>query len=205
MARPRLLPGPDVPDDELDDIIAAPFAPPPEPEPDFAPGLDESDDGELPGLTPDPEPAHIRPQRGRQTSDRAPKQRAPRVTATIRKDVEAKISFVLTPAGHAWSARDPVCGTTFLGQVPDISDALADIVCDSPDLLAWFTGPAGGFMKYFKLFMALAPVGFAVSGHHYSEQARQLREENARRKAQGLPPLVLQPQAPPADYSAYAA
>ena len=94
-----------------------------------------------------------------------------RVTALTRRDVEAKIRFVLHPAGQVWSARDPVCGGTFAVQEPEVSSALAEIVCDSPDLLAWFTGPAGGFMKYFRLVMALQPVGLAVWAHHVAHLA----------------------------------
>jgi hypothetical protein len=89
-----------------------------------------------------------------------------RVTAGIRKDVEAKIRFVLLPAGQFWQIRDQLCGGTFVQQEPEISGALAEIVCDSPDLLAWFTGPAGGFMKYFRLLMAVQPVAVMVWMHH---------------------------------------
>ena len=96
---------------------------------------------------------------------KAPKARI-KVTAATRKDVHAKIRFVLVPAGEIWQARDRICGGTFVQQEPAVSDALAEIVCDSPDLLAWFTGPAGGFMKYFRLVMALQPVGLAVWAHH---------------------------------------
>ena len=101
---------------------------------------------------------------------KAPKARV-RVTATVRRDVHAKIRFVLVPAGGLWQARDPLCGATFAAQEPEVSDALADIVCDSPDLLAFFTGPAGGFMKYFRLMMALQPVGLAVWAHHIAHVA----------------------------------
>lgn len=89
-----------------------------------------------------------------------------RITATLRKDVHAKIRFVLYPAGQAWQIRDQPCGGTFVQQEPEISAALAEIVCDSPDLLAWFTGPAGGFMKYFRLVMAVQPVAFMLWSHH---------------------------------------
>ena len=113
-------------------------------------------------LTPDRPAGRLRePRRTTTTSGRRI-----RVTATIRKDIEAKIRFVLVPAGQIWAARDPICGGTFAHQEPLVSESLAEIVCDSPDLVAWFTGPAGGFMKYFKLAAALQPVGMAVWAHH---------------------------------------
>jgi len=100
------------------------------------------------------------------TSGKASGKAKTRITAGLRKDVEAKIRFVLMPAGQAWQIRDPLCGGVFSRQEPEISSALAEIVCDSPDLLAWFTGPAGGFMKYFRLLMAVQPVGMMIWAHH---------------------------------------
>lgn len=89
-----------------------------------------------------------------------------RVTAAIRKDVEAKIRFVLMPGAQLFAMRDPVCGSVAVEQEPEISSAFAEIVCDSPDLVAWFTGPAGGFMKYFRLVMAVQPVLMIGWAHH---------------------------------------
>lgn len=88
-----------------------------------------------------------------------------RVTAADRTDVRAKINFVLEPAGKIWQIRDPYCGGVFVEQRPDITDALVNIVCDSPDLLAWFSGAAGGYMKYFALAMACQPVAMMVLAH----------------------------------------
>ena len=62
--------------------------------------------------------------------------------------------------------RDPWCGTAFVHQRPAIAEALTDIVCDSADLVEWFTGPAGGFMKYLTLAAALQPVAVTIYGHH---------------------------------------
>lgn len=97
-----------------------------------------------------------------------------KVTAATKRDVHAKIRFALVPAGKVWQARDPLCGGTFVAQEPEVSDALADIVCDSPDLLAFFTGPAGGFMKYLKLMAALQPVALTVWAHHIAHAAVEL-------------------------------
>jgi len=98
--------------------------------------------------------------------------------------VHAKIRFVLMPAGRAWASRDPLCGGTFARQEPEISDALAEIVCDSPDLLRWFTGPAGGFMKYFRLLMALEPVALTLWGHHVAHGQVVLAEGEAQQPPQ---------------------
>ena len=155
------LPGPD---DELDETEGDPTAPvvPDALVRDWEQGepviLVTGQDGEIPA----DKPAGRLKERGGKTSAKA----RIKVTAATRKDVHAKIRFVLVPAGGIWQARDRICGGTFVEQEPEVSDALADIVCDSPDLLAFFTGPAGGFMKYFRLVMALQPVGLAVWAHH---------------------------------------
>ena len=118
----------------------------------------------------DPPAGRIPPPRSSGASPRGRK--TTRVTATMQRDVQAKIRMVLMPAGKLWQVRDPMCGGTFVQQEPDISEALAEIVCDSPDLLNWFTGPAGGYMKYFKLVMAVQPVLLMVWMHHIAHADR---------------------------------
>ena len=74
--------------------------------------------------------------------------------------------MLLLPAGAVWQTRDPECGSSFVNNTPDIADAMTDIIVDSPDLVRWFTGTGGSFMKYFKLLMALQPVAMTVVQHH---------------------------------------
>jgi hypothetical protein len=59
-----------------------------------------------------------------------------------------------------------LCGGTFVDCRPDIAEAVADIVCDSADLVAFFTGPGGAFMKYLNLGAAVWPVIEVVAAHH---------------------------------------
>src|SRR5215469_11774431 len=103
--------------------------------------------------------------RGR-TRTRTKAKTAPRLTAGVRGDINAKVSLLLEMPGQVWAARDPVCGGMFLAQRPAVADALTDIVCESADLIAFFTGPAGGFMRYLNLAAALYPVAGAVMAHH---------------------------------------
>jgi hypothetical protein len=92
--------------------------------------------------------------------------KAVRVTAGIRADINAKISMPLEIGGRIWQARDSLCGGTFVQQRPEIAYALTDIICDSADLVAFFTGPVGGFMKYLNLGAALWPVVEVGMAHH---------------------------------------
>ena len=123
-------------------------------------------------IPPDVPPADLKDQSGKQR-----RRGAPRVTATIRKDINAKISLGLELPGRIWQARDPWCGSAFIHQRATIADALTDIVCDSADLVDWFTGPAGGFMKYLKLAAALQPVTVVVYGHHVAHTVGEEQEQ----------------------------
>lgn len=158
------LPGPDVPDEDLDMGLLEPegdfgeYVPPP-------PGAAE-DNGRVDEepLERDRPPGHLSaPTGGR---ERGPQRRTVRVTAAVRRDITAKIKMPLFVGGKIWEARDPWCGGVFVAQADPIADALTDIVCDSADLVAFFTGPAGGFMKYLNLATALAPVAQVAWAHH---------------------------------------
>lgn len=170
------LPGPDD-DIDLDEIDLG--EPPELPGQEPASPWPGTGDEEIP---PDAPPADLKDAKG------GPRKRGPRVTATVRKDINAKISFGLEIPGQVWAARDPWCGGTFIVQRPAIADALTDIVCDSQDLVEWFTGPAGGFMKWFKLLAALQPVAVTVYGHHVAhtiggEELERPRERDMSRYA----------------------
>lgn len=163
--QPDLLPGPD---DDLDLGIldldgGAPMAgpelredAPPSPEP--SPPLPPDDDDEP--VRPLGFPAGPKGKPGK--AARGPV----RVTTAMRKDIHAKIQMPLFIIGKVWEVRDPWCGGTWMQQLPATTDAFTSIVCDSPDLVAFFTGPGGGFMKYLELGSALAPVGMMWWQHH---------------------------------------
>lgn len=120
--------------------------------PDTPPPADEQP------MAPDPQPGPLR--------DTRPRGAHHKITATVRRDIEAKVGIMLEVPGRVWEARDPVCGAVFVQQLPPTRAALTDLVCQSPDLVAWFTGVGGGFMLYLNLLAALQPVGLAVWAHH---------------------------------------
>lgn len=109
-------------------------------------------------LGPDPQPGPLR--------DTRPRGAHHKITAAVRKDVEAKVGIMLEVPGRVWEVRDPVCGGTFVQTLPATRAALTDLICDSPDMVAWFTGVGGGFMKWLNLMVALQPVGVTVWAHH---------------------------------------
>jgi hypothetical protein len=167
-----LLPGPDDDLDSWDDMgmaIPDPFSEPhSDPETPAGPQRYEAIPDAPEGPTVDSGPAHGGKEWRRQQGKSAPGAgtRRGKVTASIRGDIGAKISFALEIPGQLWKARDPICGGTFVEQRPDIAEALTDIVCDSPDLIAFFAGPGGAFMKYLKLAAACWPVATVAMAHH---------------------------------------
>lgn len=91
-----------------------------------------------------------------------------RITRAVRRDVEGKLAFMLSMAGSAWSAADPLCGGVFLNQTPDIAAKLTPILCQSPDVVKWFR-KTSGWMLYVDLFTVLMPVIQVAYSHHVSK------------------------------------
>lgn len=179
-ARLAPLPGPDDPAWAEDvGIIDVEDHPAPEPGPSLSGGPGP---GDVPGPPPEPPadepPAHAR-REWHAKAPRAPKGKPPRITSAIRGDIDAKISFALEIPGRVWAARDPLCGEVFIGQRPEISRSLTEIVCRSPQLVEWFTGAGGGFIMFLDLGAALFPVLQVVMAHHVYHSIETGQEEAA--------------------------
>lgn len=166
-----LLPSPEeawADDGDWEDIGLA--GPESDPGPSPGPRRYEAVPDEPQAPTADSGPAHAgkewRKQAGARDAPRGGRNAPRKVSVTVRSDISSKISLVLEVPGRVWQARDPVCGGAFIEQRPAISDALTEIVCGSPDLVAWFTGSGGQFMLWFNLVMACWPVAMTVTAHH---------------------------------------
>ncbi len=158
---PGPLPGPD--DDEVELDLSGGDWPSEEDIRQMTGPLPAADDGPGPyagPVPPDDPPADL----PRTPTRRKGKGKPP--SATVARDIRAKISLGLEVPGQIWAAKDPLCGGVFVRQRPDIAEALTDIVLDSPDLVEFFAGAGGGFMKYLKLAAALAPVAQVIWIHH---------------------------------------
>jgi hypothetical protein len=124
-------------------------------------------------LTQDPEPKRVVEKNIMKASRKTVK-----VTPTIRKDIKAKIALMLTLPAGILARRDPICGPVLLQQTPEISDALVDIICDSPDLVQFFTAGGSGYMKWLGLAVAFQPVATVAFQHHVAHSIGVSEEGN---------------------------
>jgi hypothetical protein len=129
-------------------------------------------------LTPDPEP--VTPPEPRRFGRRRKVADSPvvKVTAAVRKDVQAKVALFLSIGASAWAGRDPLCGQVALEVVPDTSKALTDILCESPDVVAFLT-KGSAFVKWIALAQALQPLGAVVYAHHVARTVALPEEMDA--------------------------
>ena len=134
---------------------------------------------------PDEPPAHARRDWRRGPQKRSRNYKPPRVTAGVRADIDAKIRFALQVPGAIWQARDPLCGGTFVQQIPDVAEAFTDIVVESADLVAFFTGPGGHFMRFLKIGAAVMPVVEVVAAHHVYHSV-ELAEDGTGQDGTGM-------------------
>jgi hypothetical protein len=90
----------------------------------------------------------------------------PKVSAATKNDIAASCGMVGMLVLPPIVARDPFCGGALTENFQAITDALVPLLCRSATVVGFFTDTAGDFMLWFKLAMALAPVGVAVGQHH---------------------------------------
>jgi hypothetical protein len=151
------------------------------------PGGDGDDQAEE-ELAADPDPGWEPPGFGERLAGAARgKGPAPKkITAAVKKDVQGKVALLSHLVASGWQARDPLCGAAAVEAVPEFSEALTDILCDSPDIVAWFTS-GGSYMKWLRLLMTLQPVATVAFQHHIAHT------------------ITLDEDAQPQDWSGYAA
>jgi hypothetical protein len=119
---------------------------------------------EPPDFTADPEPAKA------PKGAKVPRERRPKITDSVRRDIRGKVSLMLMMPAAVFARRDEVCGPVLLGQIPEIADALTEVLIDSPDVVAFFTAAGGRYMKWVALGTALEPVATVAWQHHVARR-----------------------------------
>lgn len=150
---------------DISDLIAPPppgdYTPPPA-------NLDEARDraAKLPGS------AHLRRnRRGSQAKPAGQTEPDIKVTPKVIGDIEGKLAFWLGLTAEPWAVADPYCGKAYADQVPEIAKKLAPIVCQSPDLVRWFS-KSSTFIMWTELGIAVRPVATAVIKHHVTKTVK---------------------------------
>lgn len=114
----------------------------------------------------DPKPAR-RASRASRASSAAQK-----VTAAQKRAVSDALEMMITlPAGMV-AMKDPVCGGAALEHCDNIVKKLTPIVCRNPAMVEWFTTGAG-YLDWFGLASALAPLFMTVWSHHVTRPQEQ--------------------------------
>lgn len=94
----------------------------------------------------------------------------PVVTKQVAADVQGKVAFLLSMPASMLSTIDPVCFPVLLQQTPEISAKLTPIICQSPEMVKWFT-KGSGFILWLNLAVSVWPVIQVVIAHHVTKTA----------------------------------
>jgi hypothetical protein len=101
------------------------------------------------------------------TRTKTPKRSPPKVNARIKNDMSAAVGMIIMVAGPGIMSKDPYCGGAFLDNAQQITDAVIPLMCRSHTVVAFFSDTSdNGWFLWFKLAIALAPVGAAIGRHH---------------------------------------
>lgn len=112
------------------------------------------------GVTPDdPDPGHYQPP--------DPATKTP-VDAKTQADVRAKVMFWFEIFLMPVQALDPYCGKAFQDNLPNITKKLTPVLCQSPEVVKWFT-KSGNFAMWADLAMACWPVIQMIIAHHIAK------------------------------------
>jgi hypothetical protein len=114
------------------------------------------------------------------------------VTRAVQRDIAGKTAFWMLILADTWALADPYCARALGEAVPNIARKAAPLLCQSPQLVEWFSR-ASGFMQVTELLMAMKPVAVAIFAHHVTRSVQTKGADGARQAEQK------------ADWSAYTA
>jgi len=120
----------------------------------------------------DPDARHLlnrqRGQRQRKTKPAAD-QPPVKITKAVQADITGKLAFWLSIPAEPWVRVDPYCGGAYVDQVDEIALKMAPLVCQSPDLVRWFS-KSSTFIMWTELGIAVRPVVEAIIAHHVTKR-----------------------------------
>lgn len=90
------------------------------------------------------------------------------VTKQIAEDIQGKLAFLLSMPTAMLAPLDPVCMPVIQQNIPQVTAALVPIICQSPDMVKFFTKGAG-FILWLNLGVAMWPIIQVIIAHHLSK------------------------------------
>lgn len=91
-----------------------------------------------------------------------------RVLKAQQKEIKDTLVMLISLPAATLLFKDPICANAILDNVDNVAEKLVPIICRNPTMLRWFT-EGGGYMDYFALAMACAPIAKTVYTHHVSK------------------------------------
>jgi hypothetical protein len=119
----------------------------------------------------DPDARHLTTgrQRGQRQRKTRPDQPVIKITKAVQADITGKLAFWLSIPAEPWLRVDPYCGGAYASQVDEIALKMAPLVCQSPDLVRWFS-KSSTFIMWTELGIAVRPVAEAIIAHHVTKR-----------------------------------
>jgi hypothetical protein len=90
------------------------------------------------------------------------------VTKQVAEDIQGKLAFLMSMPTAMLMPLDPVCFPIMQDNIPRITAALVPLICQSPDMVKFFT-KSGGFIMWLNLGVALWPVIQVIIAHHLTK------------------------------------
>jgi hypothetical protein len=123
----------------------------------------------------------------------------PIVTKQVAQDIQGKLAFLLSMPASMLQTVDPICFPVLLERTPQISAALTPIICQSPDMVKFFT-KGSGFILWLNLAVTLWPVIQTILAHHVVKSVGHKEELDPKTGEMKKVKVNVPP-----DYSQYAA
>lgn len=99
------------------------------------------------------------------------------VTKQVARDIQGKLAFLMSMPASMLMPLDPICMRVVLDQTPEISARLTPIICQSQDMVQFFTR-SSGFIMWISLGSAVWPVIQVVIAHHLTKSIGHDKEGN---------------------------
>lgn len=90
------------------------------------------------------------------------------VTKQVANDIQGKLAFLLSMPSAMLMPLDPICFGALQDRIPAMSASLTPLICQSPDMVKFFTKESG-FILWLSFLATAWPVIQTVIAHHLTK------------------------------------